>query len=63
MAPQVWYFTTRDAELAERLTKVVGQNIQLRYDEHRGVPSSCFGDTQYFAESFVVVGEGASPSK
>jgi hypothetical protein len=55
VAPQIWYFTTRDDELAQRLSKAVGQTVQVRYSEHRGVPSSCFGDTPYFAESFVVV--------
>jgi hypothetical protein len=55
VAPQIWYFTTRDAELAQRLSKAVGQNIQVNYTEHRGVPSNCFGDTPYFAENFVVV--------
>jgi len=54
VAPQIWYFTTRDAELAERLAKVVGQDIRVHYTEHRGVPTSCFGDTQYYADSFVV---------
>jgi len=57
VAPQIWYFTTRDADLAQRLAKSVGQTIQISYHEHRGVPSSCFGDTPYYAASFVVVGE------
>jgi hypothetical protein len=57
VAPQVWYFTTRDDELAKRLSAAVGQNIQVRYSEHRGVPTDCFGDTPYFAESFVVVND------
>jgi hypothetical protein len=56
VAPQIWYFTTRDAALAEQFAKAVGQNIQVHYSEHRGVPSSCFGDTQYYAESFRTVG-------
>ena len=60
VAPQVWYFTTRDQELAQRLSKAVGQNVQVHYNEHRGVPSSCFGDTSYFAESFVLVGDSAA---
>jgi hypothetical protein len=57
MAPQIWYFTTRDDALAERLSKAVGQNIQLRYSEHRGVPTSCFGDTPYYAENFAIMSE------
>jgi hypothetical protein len=55
VAPQIWYFSVRDEAVAERLFKVVGQNVQLRYREHRGIPSSCFGDTPYFAESFTII--------
>jgi hypothetical protein len=55
VAPQIWYFSVRDEAVAERLFKVVGQNVQLRYREHRGIPTNCFGDTPYFAESFTVI--------
>jgi hypothetical protein len=55
VAAQIWYFSVRDEAVAERLFKVVGQNVQLRYREHRGIPSNCFGDTPYFAESFTVI--------
>jgi hypothetical protein len=57
VAPQIWYFSTRDAALAEKLSKAVGQKLQLHYDEHRGVPSSCFAETPYFATSFSVMPE------
>lgn len=55
VAPQIWYFSVRDAAVAEQLFKVVGQNVQLRYTEHRGIPTNCFGDTPYFAESFTII--------
>ena len=55
VAPQIWYFSVRDAAVADQMFKVVGQNVQVRYREHRGVPSNCFGDTPYFAESFTIV--------
>ena len=55
VSPQIWYFTTRDADLAKRLGTAVGQDVQIHYNEHRGVPSSCFGDTPYFAQSFTPV--------
>ena len=55
VAPQIWYFSVRDAAVAGQLFKAVGQNVQLRYTEHRGVPTNCFGDTPYFAESFTII--------
>lgn len=52
VAPQIWHFSTRDADLAKLLSQAVGQQIRLHYTEHRGVPTSCFAETPYFAESF-----------
>ena len=55
VAPQIWYFSTRDEEVAKELFGVVGQTIQLHYDEHRGIPTNCFAETPYFATSFKLV--------
>ena len=55
VAPQIWYFSTRDEELAKQLSAAVGEQIRLHYTEHRGVPTSCLAETPYFAESFTLV--------
>jgi hypothetical protein len=55
MAPQIWNFTVRDEALAEQLSRAVGQSLRLHYQEHLGVPTSCFGDTGYYVESFEVI--------
>jgi hypothetical protein len=55
VAPQIWYFSTRDEELALQLSGAVGEQIRLHYTEHRGVPTSCFAETPYFAEGFTKV--------
>ena len=55
VAPQIWYFSTRDENLAKQLSAAVGDQIRLHYTEHRGVPTSCFAETPYFAESFTRV--------
>jgi hypothetical protein len=55
VAPQIWYFSTRDDKLAAKLSAAVGEQIRLHYTEHRGVPTSCFAETPYFAESFTPV--------
>jgi hypothetical protein len=59
VAPQIWHFSTRDEDLAKQLFSAVGQKVQLHYTEHRGVPSSCFAETAYFAERFTVMSESA----
>ena len=55
VAPQIWHFSTRDDRVAKELYGVVGQNVQLHYTEHRGIPSSCFAETPYFATGFRLV--------
>jgi hypothetical protein len=50
VAPQIWSFTVRDPQVAAGLNRWLGQRVRLHYDEHRGVPSSCFGDTVYFVD-------------
>lgn len=57
VSPQIWYFSTRDDALAAKLSKAVGERIQLHYEEHRGVPTNCFAETPYFADSFTIVRE------
>lgn len=54
VAPQLWDFSVRDEEVAKKLASAVGQQIQLHYTEHRGVPTSCFAETPYFADGFTV---------
>src|SRR5579864_2584129 len=46
--PEIFRFTVRDGAVAARLDQTMGQRVALHYEQHRGVPSSCFGDTEYF---------------
>jgi hypothetical protein len=52
VAPQIWRFSTRDEDLAKALSQAVGEQIRLHYSEHRFLPTNCFAETPYFAESF-----------
>ncbi len=46
--PEIFRFTVRDGAVAARLDQTMGQRVALHYEQHRGVPTSCFGDTEYF---------------
>jgi hypothetical protein len=50
VAPQIWNFSVRDEAVVEELRKAVGQHVRLHYAEHRGLPTSCFGETDYFVD-------------
>lgn len=55
VAPNVWYFTVRDPNIKQALDTLVGKNVRLHYTEHRGVPTSCFGDTNYYVDGVTVI--------
>lgn len=55
VAPEIWYFSTRDPELAKQLYANVGRQMRVHYSEHRGVPTNCFAETPYFADGFTLV--------
>lgn len=46
--PTIWTFTVRDDSVAQLVNGGIGKRVVLTYQEHRGVPTSCFGDTHYF---------------
>ncbi len=48
--PEKFFFTVRDAEVAKRINQNMGKRVVLQYSQHKGLPSSCFGETEYFVE-------------
>lgn len=54
-APEKFLFTVRDDAVADKINNLVGQRVSLVYAEHKGVPTSCFGDTAYFVSDVKVV--------
>ena len=55
-APEIFPFSVRSDSVASMLNKVAGQRVVLAYAQHKGVPSSCFGDTEYFITGVRPVG-------
>jgi len=45
---EIFHFSVRDDAIAKKIETFAGHRVALQYEEHRGVPSSCFGDTTYF---------------
>jgi hypothetical protein len=46
--PEVFAFTVRDDGVANRLNQSLGQRVRLHYEQHKGLPTSCWGETEYF---------------
>ena len=43
-----FFFTVPDRALAAKLNANVGKRVALHYEQHKWIPSSCFGETEYF---------------
>ena len=52
---EIFHFTVRDDSIAHAINAAAGKLVQLHYEEHVGVPSSCFGETRYFVTHVRVV--------
>lgn len=50
LPPEMWSFTVRDKAVADQVAGLVGERVQLHYVEHRGLPSTCFGETGFFVD-------------
>jgi hypothetical protein len=47
-AQERWEFTVRDDSIANAITNLMGSRVSLHYEEHPGIPTSCFGETSYY---------------
>lgn len=51
VAPTIWTFSVREKDVARKLNENLGRKVVLHYHEHRGVPTTCFGTTDYYVDS------------
>lgn len=52
-------FTVKDKTLVEKINKSLGKRVRLTYEEHKGIPSSCFGETPYYVKNIQVLEKDA----
>ncbi|MDF3819181.1 hypothetical protein P3G55_04690 [Leptospira sp. 96542] len=50
-----FYFSVRDDAVAQKINDAIGKRIVLEYEEHIGVPFSCFAETPYFITGVKVI--------
>jgi len=53
--PEIFHFSVRDDDVAKRIQQSVGKRVALSYEQHIGIPTTCFGDTQYFVVNIQLV--------
>ena len=47
-AQERWVFSVRDDSIVALINGSMGQRVSLHYEEKRGIPTTCFGETDYF---------------
>ena len=55
--PEIFKFSVRNDSIARLLEKNVGQRVSVTYEQHRGVPTSCFAETEYYITNVRIVGD------
>jgi hypothetical protein len=54
---ELFPFTVRDEAVAAQINGMIGQRVALSYEQHLGLPTSCFGETSYFVVSVKQVAQ------
>lgn len=53
--PDRFEFSIRDEVIARKLNAMAGQRVVLTYQQHKFIPTNCFGETEYFVTDARVV--------
>lgn len=48
-------FTVKNDTVAKQVIESLGKRVRISYEEHKGIPSSCFGDSAYFVNNIQVL--------
>jgi hypothetical protein len=49
-------FTVKDPQVAARINANIGERLVLHYEQHKWLPTSCYGETEYFVTGVSVAG-------
>lgn len=60
--PEKFEFTVRDDAVVQRINALAGKRVVLSYHQHKFIPTTCFGETEYFVSSIREVRETPQPS-
>lgn len=54
-----FFFSVPDETVAKKINETIGKRVRLVYEQHVGVPTSCYAETQYYVTDVHVI-EGDS---
>lgn len=47
--PEKFLFSVRDKAVISKINSTMGKKVSLSYEQHKGIPTNCFGESEYFA--------------
>jgi hypothetical protein len=47
--PEKFLFSVRDKTVIGKINSSLGKKVSLSYEQHIGIPTNCFGESEYFA--------------
>lgn len=50
-----FFFTAKNEAIYNKINETNGQRVRLIYKQHKWIPTSCFGDTEYFVYDVKVL--------
>ena len=53
--PEKFFFTVRSDSVASHINESLGKRVAISYEQHMGVPTSCFGETGYWVTQVKLV--------
>lgn len=53
--PEKFYFSVRNDSTAMQINRSLGRQVVLVYEQHIGVPTNCFAETEYFVTQVRVL--------
>ena len=50
-----FFFTVKNKVVAKKINESMGKRVRLIYEEHKGIPTDCFGESAYFVEEVYLL--------
>jgi hypothetical protein len=47
--PEKFLFSVRDEAVISKINSSMGKRVSISYAQHIGIPTTCFGESQYYA--------------
>lgn len=53
--PEKFFFTIPSDNIAAKINALVGKRVVLYYEQHKGLPGDCLGETEYFIKGAKII--------